>query len=233
VILPCGRFDLRRRKFELRLHQDAQAAAGASVMGMTCRGASALRNEFARLFGSLILLTLIAIPSHAIEGFALQRNARGHWHLVMPSEAAEVLRDSLPDFEPWPDSAYSRSMRRAFDYDPHTAPFAIVRDLNRDGLEDFVLDGRSGRIHQVVLVVSSGNRYRVVPAMGLEWPPRSKRNTTRPGHGLRVGRAPASSWGPTGQENDSTWVFAWAWQGDDFAYFFTWSDSLGLQSKEI
>jgi hypothetical protein len=176
-----------------------------------------------RAFGivvSVVLSSWLASPVEAIDGFALQKGSRGFWHLVMPSEAAEVLRDSARGFEPWPDSAYSRNLRDRFPYDEHTSPFAIVRDLNQDGREDIVLDGWWETSRGVLVLISEGSRYRIVGGPGVGWGPGRVRLQSKPrfspGNGLRVSRGPDGG-------------FDWApWS--EFDHGFRWSKETGLQS---
>ena len=178
--------------------------------------------EHSRMFPVLVLAiwTCVTHPAWAINGFVLQKTPRDHWHLVMPREASDALRDSVPGFQAWPDSAYAKGVRKSFRYDEHTAPFAVIRDLNRDGFEDLVLDGHWNNTLGVVLLLSEGSRFRVISGPGLGLPSGKK---VRPGHGLRVARATEASM--INPDLSSAWVFSWAGQGDDFANVFAWSNS--------
>jgi len=121
---------------------------------------------------------------------------------------------SKDGFEPWPDSAYSASLRNRFPYDEHTSPFAIVRDVNDDGREDVALDGWREQGRFVLLLVSEGNRYRVAGGLGVEWGPHPSRPRF-PGSGLRVDGGPP-------------WTFRWA-PGSQFDHGFLWSEKAGFR----
>ena len=127
------------------------------------------------------LLLAVAAPSvaEAIDGSALQKGANGYWHIVMPSDLTQSMRDSVPNFTMAADSQYAPLLRESYPYGEHAAPFALIRDLNGDAREDVVFDGREGKDRVVYLAVSRGHAYRWIevtresslryPRGGLEW----------------------------------------------------------------
>ncbi len=171
---------------------------------------------------------LFGTPVGAIDGAALQRGPRGYWHIVMPTEMAQAVLDSMPGFRMWPDSMYAPEVRRAFRYGEHAAPFALILDLNHDGFEDVVLDGRDRRGRVMALVISRGNRYRAIEA-GRRAPEPGR--SIRPGDGLWLQplRDPAAPDARTAPRS----IFWSDVLPDDSLTGFSWSDSLGLKHEEI
>jgi len=164
----------------------------------------------------------------AIDGAALQKGPRGYWHIVMPTEMEQAVLDSMPGFRTWPDSMYAPGLRRAFRYGEHAAPFALILDLNHDGFEDVVLDGRDRRGRVMVLVISRGNSYRAIEAGRRDSEPG---RSIRPGAGLwlqplREPEAPDARTAPRS-------IFWSDVLPDDSLTGFSWSDSLGLKHEEI
>lgn len=172
--------------------------------------------------------SLVSTSAGAIDGAALQKGPRGYWHLVMPTEMERAVLDSMPGFRTWPDSMYAPELRRAFRYGEHAAPFALILDLNHDGFEDVVLDGRDRRGRVMVLVISRGNRYRAIEA---------GRRTPEPGRSIRPGdglwlqplRDPAAPDARTAPRS----IFWSDSSRDDSLTGFSWSDSLGLKHEEM
>jgi hypothetical protein len=171
---------------------------------------------------------LVCTPAGAIDGAALQKGPRGYWHIVMPTEMEKAVIDSMPGFRAWPDSMYAPELRRAFRYGEHAAPFALILDLNHDGFEDVVLDGRDRKGRVMLLVISRGNHYRAIEA---------GRRTPEPGRSIRPGDGlwlqPLREPGAPDARTAPRSIFWSDLLPDDSLTGFSWSDSLGLKHEEI
>jgi hypothetical protein len=135
------------------------------------------------LFAACILSCLPVGVADAIDGAALQKGPGGLWHIVLPTEMSSALKDSFPNFQLWPDSLYDPVLRARFRYTEQESPFAQIWDLNQDGFEDVVLDGRMDSAYVVVMLRSQGNRYAaraVIRRSATDSGPRA------PGRGLRM-----------------------------------------------
>ena len=119
--------------------------------------------EHSRIFLGLLIAALALVApcsAWAIDGAALSKGKDGYWRLVMPSEISQSMRDSVPGFESATDADYASTVRSKYPYDEHQSPFALIADLNRDGREDIVLDGREGKDRVVYVAISEDHTYR-------------------------------------------------------------------------
>jgi hypothetical protein len=80
--------------------------------------------------------------------------------LVMPSAMVDAIRKVAPGFVPWQMKDYLPRVRQTFrGSGALAAPFAVISDINRDGVQDLVVDGHAKDQYVTVAVLSSGNGF--------------------------------------------------------------------------
>ncbi len=80
--------------------------------------------------------------------------------LVMPDVVKAAIEQVAPGFRPWQLKDYIVWVREDFEKpDSTTLPFAVVADINNDGINDLVVDGRTQSDNLMVAVLSSPHGY--------------------------------------------------------------------------
>lgn len=149
------------------------------------------------------------------------------YRLVLPEVMVDLLRDSIPSFQPWTIDHYDGETRNVYLFSHREAPWAVIGDFTGDGIEDVVIEGRDDDRDLRLSIISQSGRYRLL-VLEINPPPRP----TLAGHFLRF-RAP----GRVGTNySDETFILRadgfeeviyekavtlYYWDGDHFAEFAT------------
>jgi hypothetical protein len=101
-----------------------------------------------------VLLALLLAAAPVVE-------KRGTTHvLVLPPAMEAALKAYDPNFAPFPESHFDPESINGYPYGAKQAPFAVVGDMNGDGVPDAVIAGRGSRRAVLVCVMSEGKGFR-------------------------------------------------------------------------
>jgi hypothetical protein len=94
---------------------------------------------------------------------SIQRSGEAYT-LNIPEAMKKAIASFNPRFQSWTAADYSPAVRDGGSYkDLATrAPFALILDINRDGKDDLILDGRDDRSSLLIGVISKGSGYEAV-----------------------------------------------------------------------
>jgi hypothetical protein len=140
----------------------------------------------------------------------LKKAKDGYRRLYVAEEFAQAMMDSIPDFVIMSDSAYAPSLRKRYPYGKHSAPFALVGHVNKDRVEDVVLDGHEGRDRVLYACLTDGGTYQFLE---LE---------RRPGLYRATGNDSCLFWQSEMLES-GTGRFGFGRPGSDLKYYWRWS----------
>ncbi len=109
---------------------------------------------------TLIVLSMIVV-SLAEEKPPLQIVRNGDaLILIMPAEVSAAISKVAPDFSPWQLKDYLPRVQEEFGkIQKGVAPFAIIVDINHDGLKDLVVEGHTPKEAFTIAVLSTRNGY--------------------------------------------------------------------------
>lgn len=80
--------------------------------------------------------------------------------LVMPAAMGDAIHKVAPGFVPWQMKDYLPRIRQTLRSSAALAvPFAVISDINGDGVQDLVVDGHAKDQYVTVAVLSSANGY--------------------------------------------------------------------------
>lgn len=84
--------------------------------------------------------------------------------LLLPKKMQSVIKKNYPNFVLWETSDYTNKIvnRLKKDKDFKRAPFALIADVNKDGILDVILDGHDNKSSLLICVLSQGNNYKTV-----------------------------------------------------------------------
>jgi len=81
----------------------------------------------------------------------------GQRRLVIPNEMQTAIDKIAPGFEPWKLADYLPRLLTGSN--PNEVPFAVILDINNDGVTDLVVDGCDGKNCLVLAIVSNQPGY--------------------------------------------------------------------------
>ncbi len=116
---------------------------------------------FATLFAA-ISMGAGAEPLLHIAGAGIDRA------LKMPERVKGAIAEVAPGFTPWKMSDYLPRIRDEYKgARPNEAPFAVVTDINDDGINDLVVEGYTQNKVVMIAVISSAKGYvaKIVESM--------------------------------------------------------------------
>lgn len=98
---------------------------------------------------ALLVAALLGAGVRAGETLSLEGG-----RLTMPAAVKGVLERAYPGFRPFSTSDYLPDIRSRYPFTARQAPFAVIADLNGDGREDLVVEGRDAKSQLLLAVLS-------------------------------------------------------------------------------
>jgi hypothetical protein len=88
----------------------------------------------------------------------------GNWELVIPKKMHSAIQKTCPKFILWKTSDYTDKILKSLidDHDSRRAPFALIVDVNKDGILDVILDGHDDKDSLLICVLSEGKVFKTV-----------------------------------------------------------------------
>lgn len=82
--------------------------------------------------------------------------------IYLTDDMTSVLNDYDPEFTHWRPGDYIAQIAENYRYSPCQAPFAVVGDLNGDGVPDAVIDGHDRKQSRLLCVLSQCGTFTVM-----------------------------------------------------------------------
>lgn len=82
--------------------------------------------------------------------------------LILPERMKAALAAYDSTFQPWEFDNYTLTIRSDPDYSELRAPFALITDVNADGIPDVIIDGRNGKELEMVCILSAENDFKTI-----------------------------------------------------------------------
>jgi hypothetical protein len=89
---------------------------------------------------------------------------KGNKGIVLPEQMKEAINQFNPKFAVWQIGDYAPKIANDDQYrnQARIAPFAVIVDINKDGILDVILDGHDHRKALLIGVISNKGAYRVI-----------------------------------------------------------------------
>lgn len=82
--------------------------------------------------------------------------------LILPEKMKTSLAAYDSTFHPWEFDDYTLTIRSDPDYSEYRAPFALITDVNADGIPDVIIDGRNGKELEMVCILSAEKDFKTI-----------------------------------------------------------------------
>ncbi len=110
----------------------------------------------------VVMLVGIGCSEAGANPLLLQITGKGAMQsLSMPNEIVKAISKVAPGFMPWKMKDYLPRVQEQFPgAQPSYAPFAVITDINHDGVNDLVVDGSTRKKSMTIVVLSSKQGYK-------------------------------------------------------------------------
>jgi hypothetical protein len=85
----------------------------------------------------------------------------GIHQLLLPLEMEKALKEYNPNFKLWESTDYTPMIRND-DYSRYRAPFALILDVNKDGILDVIIDGHVDGNSSIVCIISEKRSFTTI-----------------------------------------------------------------------
>lgn len=88
---------------------------------------------------------------------------KGDYILNLPKNMERALRKNFPEFTAWESSDYTKSVvSNCISKSNTRAPFALIRDINKDMILDVIICGALNGKHDIICILSQDEQYKSV-----------------------------------------------------------------------
>ncbi len=108
------------------------------------------------VFGFTSLVASAQTPSISIRG--------REFFLNLPTQMQLAIQKLNPKFTAWNSGDYTQNVRNEVieSKDPRRAPFALILDVNHDGIPDLILDGHDDQAAILMCVYSADKAFKAI-----------------------------------------------------------------------